>query len=58
MSYEKAYNLIKSLAQSQGMYGRILRELNENVEAREGLTQWCDNNPNASDLDLILAIEG
>lgn len=58
MSYQKAYNLIKSLAMSKGSYGSILQQLEENEEAREGLMQWCENNPNASDLDLILAIEG
>lgn len=58
MSFDRAINLFKSLAVSQGFYGRLLRDLNESEEMQESLRDWCEKHPKADDLDLILAIEG
>lgn len=58
MSFEKAIGLFESLAKSQRLYGRLLRDLNESEEIQEALRNWCDGHPETDNLDLILAIEG
>lgn len=54
---EQALNLIKSLACSQGCWGRLLRELEEN-DAIEDFKDWVEEQRFTSELDLILKLEG
>ena len=54
MSGKEILDTIKSLAQSQGFYGRLLEQIQDNDEALEYLEQQ-----NFKDsLDLILFLEG
>jgi hypothetical protein len=54
---EYALDLIKSLARSQGCWGRMLRDLYEN-DAVEDFKEWVESQKFTNDLDLILALEG
>ena len=53
MDKTKILELIESLAQSQGFYGRLLRDINENPEILDHLEQQNFK----EDLDLILYLE-
>lgn len=56
MSLEEALNVLRMFAQSQGFYGRLLRDREDDPEAfdnwLEGLAKDCKTS-----LDLILKIE-
>lgn len=52
-----ALNLIKSLACSQGCWGRLLRDLEEN-DAIEDFKKWVEQQEFTNELDLILTLEG
>lgn len=52
-----ALELIKSLACSQGCWGRLLRELYEN-DSVEDFKKWVEKQQFKDDLDLIMALEG
>ena len=54
---ELALDLIKSLACSQGCWGRMLRDLEEN-DAIEDFKDWVEEQQFTSELDLILKLEG
>lgn len=54
---ERALDLIKSLARSQGCWGRMLRDLYEN-DAVEDFKNWVEENKFTDELDLILRLEG
>lgn len=54
---EMALDIIKSLACSQGCWGRMLRDLYEN-DAVEDFKEWVEENKFTSELDLILRLEG
>ena len=53
MDRTRILELIKSLAKSQGFYGRLLRDIQENPEILDHLEQQTFND----DLDLILYLE-
>ena len=57
ISGEMALNLIKSLACSQGCWGRLLRDLEEN-DAIEDFKTWVEEQEFTNELDLILTLEG
>lgn len=52
-----AINIIKSLANSQGCWGRLLRDLEEN-DAIEDFKKWVEQQEFTNELDLILTLEG
>ena len=52
-----ALELIKSLARSQGCWGRLLRELEED-DSIEDFKEWIEKNKIINELDLILVLEG
>ena len=54
---EMALDIIKSLACSQGCWGRMLRDLCEN-DAVEDFKKWVEENKFTNELDLILRLEG
>ena len=54
---ERALDLIKELSMSQGCWGRLLRDLYEN-DAVEDFKEWVESKKFASDIDLIIALEG
>lgn len=54
---EEALDLIKSLACSQGCWGRMLRDLEENDEI-EDFKKWVEKQKFTDDLDLIIRLEG
>lgn len=56
MKYEEAKSVIRSLASSQGFYGRLLRDIEEFIkEEKKAFTKFVK--PLKSKVDLILAIE-
>lgn len=57
ISGEKALELIKSLSHSQGCWGRLLRELEEN-DTIEEFKIWVEEQQFKNELDLILTLEG
>lgn len=61
MKMKDILNLISTLAQSQGFYGRLYRSLmeakQENPEAYNALTAEWEAQNFSSDLDFILYIE-
>lgn len=54
---EMALDLIKSLACSQGCWGRLLRDIEEN-DAIEDFKNWIEEQKFTNELDLILRLEG
>lgn len=54
MSKEEIMKAIKSLAYSQGFYGRLYRDLKENPEALEFLEKQNFKNS----LDMVMFLEG
>ena len=54
---EMALDTIKSLAMSQGCWGRMLRYLEEN-DAIEDFKEWVEEQKFTNTLDLILRLEG
>ena len=59
MKIEQILKLFKSLAQSQGFYGRLLAELNDaDEEVRENFWQHMENQNFKDSLDVILYLEG
>lgn len=50
--------LIKSLAMSQGFYGRLLNALNENPEQGEEWLQQMEDMHFRSNIDFIMYLEG
>lgn len=50
-------DIIKSLASSQGCWGRMLRDLIEN-DAIEDFKNWVEEQQFTTELDLILCLEG
>ena len=54
---ELALDLIKSLACSQGCWGRMLRDLEEN-DAIEDFKDWVEEQQFTRELDLILKLGG
>ena len=58
MKREQILKLFKSLAQSQGYYGRLLAELNDaDEEVRENFWQHMENQNFKDELDVILYLE-
>lgn len=57
ISGEKALELIKELSYSQGCWGRLLRELEEN-DAIEDFKNWVEEQQFTDTLDLIMTLEG
>ena len=57
ISGNDAINIIKSLANSQGCWGRLLRDLEEN-DAIEDFKKWVEQQEFTNELDLILTLEG
>jgi len=53
MTKEEILNAIKSLAMSQGFYGRLLRDIRENPEILDRLEEQNFQKP----LDMVLFIE-
>lgn len=50
-------DIIKSLASSQGCWGRLLRDLEES-DAIEDFKEWVEKQQFTTELDLILCLEG
>lgn len=59
-TYDEIKALIKSLAQSQGSYGRILRDMNDQENYDPNYKQEVEQyfKDCKDDLDIILEIEG
>lgn len=57
VDFDNAIKLFKDLAHSQGFYGRLLRNL-EDEEVAERFRDWLEENKLPTEIDLILAIEG
>ena len=53
MTKDEILNTIKSLAMSQGFYGRLLRDINDNPEILDRLEEQNFQKP----LDLVLFLE-
>jgi hypothetical protein len=59
MNREQIINVFRSLAMSQGFYGRLLRSIYEMEEnARDEYLSYLESQNFANKLDLILFIEG
>lgn len=58
MKREQILNLFRSLAMSQGFYGRLLRDIDENPEWGDEYLTNLEAQNFGSDLDLILYVEG
>lgn len=57
MSFEDVMDLIRILAHSQGMYGRMLETIENNPDLYDKLSiEW--DNKFVDDLDFIMSIEG
>lgn len=56
MTKEELKNLIKSLAQSQGSYGRLLRNIEESDNSEE-IWQYLEDKNFKDALDFVLFIE-
>lgn len=54
---ERALDLIKSLARSQGCWGRMLNELYEE-DTIDDFKDWIEKIKFTDELDLILVLEG
>lgn len=54
---EDALNILVSLSHSQGCWGRLLRDLEEN-DAIEDFKKWVEEQRFTDELDLILRLEG
>lgn len=54
---EDALNILVSLSRSQGCWGRLLRDLEEN-DAIEDFKEWVEKKQFETELDLILCLEG
>lgn len=54
---EMALDIIASLSYSQGCWGRLLRDIEEN-DAIEDFKNWVEEQKFTSELDLILCLEG
>jgi hypothetical protein len=54
---EDALNILVSLSHSQGCWGRLLRDLEEN-DAIEDFKNWVEEQQFTTELDLILCLEG
>lgn len=57
ISGEDALNIIVDLSRSQGCWGRLLRDLEEN-DAIEDFKKWVEEQQFTDTLDLILCLEG
>ena len=57
ISGEQALNIIIDLSHSQGCWGRLLRDLEEN-DAIEDFKKWVEEQQFTDTLDLILCLEG
>lgn len=58
LNFEDFIKLIKELSKSQGLYGRILREINElNEEELEKLKTAINKKHFKDNIDIILWIE-
>ena len=55
---EDILNLFKTLAASQGFYGRLLRDLRENPEGADEWLSYLEAQNFTNGLDVILAVEG
>lgn len=53
-----AIDVIKSLACSQGCWGRLLRDLYEDEDVLEEFKKWVEEQQFTDDLDLIMRLEG
>ena len=59
MQKSQVLETFKTLAMSQGFYGRLLRDIEEAESAGEDLTEFYDQFKNCKDpVDVILTIEG
>lgn len=59
MNREQIIDTFRSLAMSQGFYGRLLRGINEmDEDDREEYLSYLESLNFADELDLILYIEG
>jgi len=57
ISGEQALNIIIDLSRSQGCWGRLLRDLEEN-DSIEDFKNWVEEQQFTDTLDLILCLEG
>jgi hypothetical protein len=57
ISGEQALNIIIDLSRSQGCWGRLLRDLEEN-NSIEDFKKWVEEQQFTDTLDLILCLEG
>lgn len=58
MDFEKAKSVIKSLAKSQGFYGRLLEQIEDFTdEQKADFEEMLKENNVETDLDLIFMLE-
>lgn len=58
MDFEKAKSVIKSLAKSQGFYGRLLKQIEDFTEEQKAdFEKVLKENNVETDLDLIFLLE-
>lgn len=58
MTAEQIKSMIETLAQSQGSYGRLLRDIDEDPSILEELERVCMENNIKDIVDLIMYMEG
>lgn len=57
MTVDDALVVIEDLSYSQGFYGRLLRDINNDYESYISFSNWVNDNKFTDSLDLILALE-
>ena len=57
MTVDDALVVIEDLSHSQGFYGRLLRDINNDYESYISFSNWVNDNKFTDSLDLILALE-
>ena len=58
MTAEQIRSMIEFLAKSQGSYGRLLRDIDEDLSILEELERICKENNITDIVDLIMYMEG
>lgn len=57
LSWKEVLEIIKELAKSTGLYGRLYRDITESEESLEEFKEVCRTEKFTSDLDFILWYE-
>ena len=58
LSYDQAVNVIANMARSQGFYGRLLRDIQDDPDAEAYLRNVLQTAKPKDAVDLCIALEG